>query len=468
MKLCERIKQYRKENNLTQQKLANLLFVSRSAVAKWEQERGFPDEDTLKILAKLFQTTEEELLSQKELRNVTIKTAQKVKKQNVQIITGIVLLTILFVLFVVFAIISFFDKPFKEYSITSSQCYFVDICEDKYTFYSFNSDGSRKINSRIFPNPIELDNSILCYDRWGKKVNYSTLRSGYKVKITYTQKYFSQEETKNDSALKGAPIIDKLEIIEDYLEGDYMVNGFFISTEKYEGDVAPIIEKNSNYKPNYNESEYFYYEYYSHGVYYSSSFRYPYVKTTYNGYTVGGISFDSPLPNKILNSANNSVLEENYYTTIKLSKNVSTAYVYVLDNSQKGFTEYSTISVEQLDSNEKTLSITCKNITDSISKDAKYSDSKYTTWNVRIVFFEKVNYMLLQEYNEQHNLIKTTLYKSYEELNATTNVTLQANTSYALLIQNTGPVGIYVKGDIIEVTLSAKYGYLLQKHVKLV
>ena len=46
MKLADYLKQYRKENNLTQQELADKLFVSKQAVSKWETERGLPDIET--------------------------------------------------------------------------------------------------------------------------------------------------------------------------------------------------------------------------------------------------------------------------------------------------------------------------------------------------------------------------------------------------------------------------------------
>ena len=53
MKLADYLKQYRKENNLTQQELADKLFVSKQAVSKWETERGLPDIETYKSTLKM-------------------------------------------------------------------------------------------------------------------------------------------------------------------------------------------------------------------------------------------------------------------------------------------------------------------------------------------------------------------------------------------------------------------------------
>ena len=53
MKLSERIKQFRKENNLTQDSLSKMLFVSKQAVSKWENDRGMPDVSLYPELAKI-------------------------------------------------------------------------------------------------------------------------------------------------------------------------------------------------------------------------------------------------------------------------------------------------------------------------------------------------------------------------------------------------------------------------------
>ena len=59
--LKEELENLRKEKNLTQQELADKIFVSRSAVAKWEQNRGLPSKELLESLSKIFNISEEEL-----------------------------------------------------------------------------------------------------------------------------------------------------------------------------------------------------------------------------------------------------------------------------------------------------------------------------------------------------------------------------------------------------------------------
>lgn len=56
------IAEKRKQNNLSQEELADKLGVSRSAVAKWENENGLPDIENIKLLAGLFQMSTDEIL----------------------------------------------------------------------------------------------------------------------------------------------------------------------------------------------------------------------------------------------------------------------------------------------------------------------------------------------------------------------------------------------------------------------
>ena len=51
MSFAENLKQIRKERNLSQEDLAELLDVSRQAVSKWEQGMGYPEAETLLLLS---------------------------------------------------------------------------------------------------------------------------------------------------------------------------------------------------------------------------------------------------------------------------------------------------------------------------------------------------------------------------------------------------------------------------------
>lgn len=70
MEFREKLQQLRKHKNLTQEELAAALFVSRTAVSKWESGRGYPNIDSLKAIAKFYSVTVDELLSGEELLSI--------------------------------------------------------------------------------------------------------------------------------------------------------------------------------------------------------------------------------------------------------------------------------------------------------------------------------------------------------------------------------------------------------------
>ena len=67
MELHEKLQQLRKQNNMTQEQLAQLLYVSRTAISKWESGRGYPNLESLKSISKLFSVSIDELLSNDKL-----------------------------------------------------------------------------------------------------------------------------------------------------------------------------------------------------------------------------------------------------------------------------------------------------------------------------------------------------------------------------------------------------------------
>ena len=79
MDFSEKLQNLRKQHSLTQEELAAKLFVSRTAISKWESGRGYPNIDSLKEIAKFFSVSIDELLSSDELINA----AQDENRKNI-------------------------------------------------------------------------------------------------------------------------------------------------------------------------------------------------------------------------------------------------------------------------------------------------------------------------------------------------------------------------------------------------
>ena len=63
MEFHEKLQELRKRRGLTQEELAEQLFVSRTAISKWESGRGYPSIDSLKAIAGCFSVSLDDLLS---------------------------------------------------------------------------------------------------------------------------------------------------------------------------------------------------------------------------------------------------------------------------------------------------------------------------------------------------------------------------------------------------------------------
>ena len=70
MEFNEKLQQLRKQKGLTQEELAERLYVSRTAVSKWESGRGFPNMESLKAISKIFDISLDELLSGEEILTI--------------------------------------------------------------------------------------------------------------------------------------------------------------------------------------------------------------------------------------------------------------------------------------------------------------------------------------------------------------------------------------------------------------
>lgn len=70
MEFGEKLRQLRKNRGLTQEELAEALYVSRTAVSKWESGRGYPGIDSLKEISGFFSVSIDDLLSGEKLLSI--------------------------------------------------------------------------------------------------------------------------------------------------------------------------------------------------------------------------------------------------------------------------------------------------------------------------------------------------------------------------------------------------------------
>ena len=66
---AERLKSLRKEQNLTQQKIAEKLNISRGSYAQWEAQRTQPSSKSLETLANFFDVSTDYLLGNTDIKN---------------------------------------------------------------------------------------------------------------------------------------------------------------------------------------------------------------------------------------------------------------------------------------------------------------------------------------------------------------------------------------------------------------
>lgn len=127
MKFSEKLQTLRKENKLSQEKLADMLDVSRQAVSKWESGQTYPEMDKLLSMCKIFGCSLDELTNDEiiemgkdnksknttsnlvdevlEIINRTCKIFRKIRFRDI--------IKILFEMFVVFIILLIFNIPIQ-------------------------------------------------------------------------------------------------------------------------------------------------------------------------------------------------------------------------------------------------------------------------------------------------------------------------------------------------------------------
>ena len=82
MDIAEKIIKLRKENGLSQEDLAEKLYVSRQAISRWENRTALPDAQNVLQISKLFNVTTDYLLNDDYESDIDIPAVQTATKET--------------------------------------------------------------------------------------------------------------------------------------------------------------------------------------------------------------------------------------------------------------------------------------------------------------------------------------------------------------------------------------------------
>lgn len=211
MELKDKIKELRIKNNMLQKDLAEKCFVSRSAVAKWENGLGMPSEDSIEKLCEIFEIERSALIENQINEESHIKKNRSIKRLNIVVIVLAALLVI--TLSLIPAI--------------------IDIKVDK------NFKGVDAPESSLNGNVCSLSYNNLEYINYYHKANLAY----FSKKKDLTDKIAVQR--KNDSYSFNTNFYKKISICYYFVDNSYEF--YEIKDEKYKKKDVPTYEDNTNY-----------------------------------------------------------------------------------------------------------------------------------------------------------------------------------------------------------------------------
>ncbi len=99
MEFNEKLQELRKQKGLTQEELAAKLYVTRTAISKWESGRGYPNIDSLKRISSFFGITVDDLLSTEQLLIIANENNNQAKRNACDLVSGLMDISVFLLFF---------------------------------------------------------------------------------------------------------------------------------------------------------------------------------------------------------------------------------------------------------------------------------------------------------------------------------------------------------------------------------
>ena len=148
MKFSEKLKQLRKSNNLTQDDLADKIYVTRTAISKWETDKALPAVDSLKLLSELFHVSIDDLISDNDIQTKRLLDEKRGKRMYAVAIACLAFATL-------FTLLAYFLKQpyFHLGGMVSVVLYFL--------FGIFSKPRYKRISAKKMILPYALSRAVI-------------------------------------------------------------------------------------------------------------------------------------------------------------------------------------------------------------------------------------------------------------------------------------------------------------------
>lgn len=247
------IKELRKEKNLSQRQLAEMIPISRQAVSKWERNERIPDASSLLRLSSIFDVTINELLigkriekpSIKELENVTLElidvSNKKIDKSNNRFLITLIISCLLLILFLSYYFFNSYNS-IQVYKISSNGNNFYTTSG---LFIITREKTYLKIGNLDFKEDCTINNIKLLYKKNGKNIiifNDKDINQEI-MNIYGSEDYFKSSDIKyiiNESYLIINYNDNEEETIKLYFERDFINKSLLFNKRK------KVIDLNNN------------------------------------------------------------------------------------------------------------------------------------------------------------------------------------------------------------------------------
>lgn len=386
MRFCEKIKKIRVDNNLTQEEMAKKLFVSRSLIAKWEQDRGIPSIDMLNNIATILGLQVNDLITEEEIKLITLKNNQEVETNKKHLKTSIIIgvISILVLVLIIFFIIIRINlnndiKPvFQDFETRGEIIGLKDnivIVSDKKHQY--------EINWRMLEKKL---------DRYENEIDYDFLKIGHYVDISGLYNVTYDEYTFNE-----------LTVVEEYLD-DYIIYGIVITLDDIIPTSIPLwgtsLDNNSfSDRPSDDAYPRFLSSFGMDNVqgnnFKDKPFEYTYSRLEYKNEYVG--------------------IEYEVSISVSLDKKVN---IFVIDNSEKGFALYQSVNAALVYSKRTQVDISGYLFSDTLRQsdsDRFYIYSHKVNYKINILHEYPPKKYTIYEYDANNQLINETSFSTLED-----------------------------------------------------